>query len=245
MENLTYTGSADWSGTGNSLDNAITGSTGADTLNGGAGVDKLIGGAGNDIYVVDSTTDTITEATNGGTDTVQSSVNFSLANVANVENLTYTGSTAWTGAGNSLDNVITGGKGADTLTGGDGTDTLIGGAGKDTLSGEYGSDYFVFNAATGSGNIDTILDFSSEIDVIQLSKSIFKDFSAMGQLAEDVFYSAAGAVKAHDASDRVIYNSATGYLYYDADGNGIKFAAVQFATLEDHAYLSASDIWIV
>ncbi|MGO7309912.1 protease, partial [Rhizobium ruizarguesonis] len=53
VENLTYTGSANFTGTGNVLDNTITGGIGNDTLNGGGGADTLIGGAGDDTYIVD------------------------------------------------------------------------------------------------------------------------------------------------------------------------------------------------
>jgi Ca2+-binding RTX toxin-like protein len=76
---VTYTGT-----TGN--DSIKTGA-GADVLNGGAGIDTLIGGTGNDTYVVDTTTDVITENANEGTDTIQSSVTFSLATLTNIENI--------------------------------------------------------------------------------------------------------------------------------------------------------------
>ena len=75
----------------------------------------------------------MTEAAGGGTDTVRTGLaTFTLA--ANVEKLTYTGAAAFTGIGNNLANVITGGSGADALTdgtntAGNGVDTLIGGAG--------------------------------------------------------------------------------------------------------------------
>lgn len=111
------------------------------------GVDTLIGGTGNDTYVVDTTTDTITEAAGGGTDTVQSSVTFTL--LANVEELSLTGGDAINGTGNSQINVLTGNSnnnilsglgGGDTLIGDDGDDTLIGGTQADTLTGGNGAD---------------------------------------------------------------------------------------------------------
>ncbi|MGO8077576.1 protease, partial [Rhizobium leguminosarum] len=46
VENLSHTGSANFTGTGNALANTITGGAGHDTLNGGAGADMMIGGAG-------------------------------------------------------------------------------------------------------------------------------------------------------------------------------------------------------
>jgi Ca2+-binding RTX toxin-like protein len=130
----------------------LTGGGGDDTLNGGAGNDSLTGGAGNDTYVVDAAGDTVTEALGNGTDTVQTSLN-SYTLGANVENLTFTGTGAFAGTGNALNNVITGGAGNDTLNGAAGDDTLTGGLGNDTLTGGAGNDTFVF--APGFGN-DTI-----------------------------------------------------------------------------------------
>lgn len=196
---------------------SLNGGSGLDTLIGGGGVDKLVGGIGHDIYTVDTTTDTIIELRNGGTDTVQSSVNFSLANIAYVENLTYTGKAAWSGKGNNLDNAIVGGAGADTLSGGLGNDTLTGGLGKDV---------FRFNTATAN-NIDTIVDFVSNTDTIQLSKTVFSNLGTTGSLTANLFSS---ATSAQDADDLIVYNNATGALYYDADGNG-SGTAVQIAIL--------------
>jgi hypothetical protein len=109
-------------------------------------------GNGSDTYIVNNTGVTIVEPSGAGTDTVRTSLaSFTLP--TNVENLTYTGTAAFTGTGTTLANAITGGAGNDRLTGGKGADTLLGGAGKDT---------FVF-AAGDSGqtsNTDTISDYS-------------------------------------------------------------------------------------
>jgi Ca2+-binding RTX toxin-like protein len=147
LENLTLTGTSAINGTGNELNNVLignsasnilTGGSGDDTLNGGSGADKLIGGLGNDTYIVDNTKDVVTEALNEGTDTVQSSITYTLG--ANVENLVLTGTSAINGTGNTLSNVLTGNSGANVLTGGSGNDTLNGGAGNDTLDGGSGVD---------------------------------------------------------------------------------------------------------
>ena len=146
LENLTLTGTGAINATGNALNNVLTGNSGNNTLNGGAGTDTLIGGAGNDVYGVDVATDVVTEAANGGTDTVQSAVTWTLG--AHLENLTLTGSAAINGTGNALDNALTGNGANNTLTGGAGNDTLTGGAGNDTLVGGAGNDLFVVDVVT-------------------------------------------------------------------------------------------------
>jgi Ca2+-binding RTX toxin-like protein len=124
VENLQLTGSGSINGFGNSLNNTIsvigTGSA-SNLLDGGAGADSMSGGNGNDTYIVDNTGDTVTEQANGGTDTVISSVNYTLP--ANVENLQLSGS-AGSGNGNELNNVISGTVGNNILDGGLGTDTV-------------------------------------------------------------------------------------------------------------------------
>ena len=178
VENLTYAGAAAFTGTGNALDNVITGGAYGNTLSGGAGNDTLIGGAGkdvldggegddfldgkggadtmrggagNDTYVVDTAGDVVTELANEGIDEVRTTLgSYTLG--ANLENLTYLGSTAFIGTGNALDNVITGGAGNDTLSGGAGNDRLLGGAGNDTLLGGDGNDYLDGGAGADSMN---------------------------------------------------------------------------------------------
>jgi Ca2+-binding RTX toxin-like protein len=165
IENLTLTGTAVINGTGNAANNVITGNianntlngaAGNDTLDGGAGTDSLIGGTGNDIYIVDSTTDIITENANGGTDTIQSSVTYSIAARTNIENLTLTGTAVINGTGNAGNNVITGNSANNTLNGAAGNDTLDGGAGNDTLIGGTGNDIYIVDSTT-----DTITELAS------------------------------------------------------------------------------------
>jgi trimeric autotransporter adhesin len=168
LENLTLTGTTAINGTGNTLDNTLTGNTGNNILDGGLGNDTLIGKAGNDTYIVDSASDTITELAGEGTDTVKSSISWTLGD--NLENLTLTGTTALSGTGNILDNVLTansagsildGNDGNDTLTGGIGNDTLFGGNGNDNLVGGLGSDLLtggIGNDILSLGNNDNSPD---------------------------------------------------------------------------------------
>ncbi|MFN7348131.1 MAG: bluetail domain-containing putative surface protein, partial [Dolichospermum sp.] len=161
VENLTLTGTAA-NGTGNAGNNVITGNAGNNTLDGGAGTDTLIGGLGDDIYVVDSTTDTITENVNAGTDTIQSTVTYTIT-AANVENLTLTGTAAINGTGSTGNNVITGNGANNTLDGGAGNDILTGGLGKDTLTGGLGVDRFDYRTLANSALsiFDVITDFNA------------------------------------------------------------------------------------
>ena len=177
LENLTLSESGVINGTGNSLNNILTGNTSAnilsgedgndsliggsgndtlfgsagdDTLDGGLGADSLSGGVGNDIYTVDNLSDTITEGLNAGTDLVNSSLSWVLAD--NLENLTLTGTGAINGTGNSLNNILTGNTGANTLRGEDGNDSLFGSSGNDSLFGGAGDDTLDGGAGTDSLN---------------------------------------------------------------------------------------------
>ncbi len=175
IENLTFIGAGDFTGTGNSLDNGITGGVGNDTLrgldgndvlDGGAeGEDRLEGGAGNDTYVLhEFGLVAIVEAAGagGGIDTVKTGevdVNLdTVLDLANVENVTLTDTAPGIGRdlqafGNALDNVLTGNSGNNELYGGGGSDILIGGAGDDTYIVDDADNKIV---ETADGGLDTV-----------------------------------------------------------------------------------------
>ena len=126
---------------GGSENDELFGYGGNDLLDGGTGADWMVGGSGNDTYMVDNAGDSVVEYSGGGTDTVQSSITYSLG--SHVENLTLTGSAAINGTGNSANNILTGNSGANILVGGAGHDTLDGMGGADTLIGGTGNDTYV------------------------------------------------------------------------------------------------------
>ncbi|MDP3090492.1 MAG: calcium-binding protein [Nitrospira sp.] len=108
-------------------DDQLVGLAGNDRLDGGIGADQLSGGAGDDTYIMNDAGDVVTELVNEGNDTVLSAVGIQLS--AHVENLTLTGNATINGAGNELDNVLTGNSAANVLSGGAGHDAYVVGAG--------------------------------------------------------------------------------------------------------------------
>ncbi|WP_085317639.1 beta strand repeat-containing protein [Derxia lacustris] len=220
----------------------LTGDDGANRLDGGAGNDTLAGGAGADLYVVDASGDVIVETGSlaGERDSVLATVDWTLG--ATLEDLTLAGSDALAGSGNALANALTGNAGANALSGLAGDDTLDGGAGRDSLSGGAGLDAFRFSSAlSASTNVDRIADFVAADDRIEFDHAVFSRIGAVGALAAGAF--ALGAVA--DSGDRIVYNQSTGALYYDADGSGSAFGAVQFAALGAGTLLTAADFWVI
>jgi Ca2+-binding RTX toxin-like protein len=250
VENLTLTGSAAANATGNGLDNIILGNAGANILDGKAGADGMTGGAGDDTYIIDNTGDVAIETNAAhGVDTVRSGLSYTLG--SNIENLVLTGPDAIDGTGNSAGNILTGNGAAnvlkgmlgnDTLEGGGGADTLIGGTGNDLLEGNAGADSFVFESELdASTNVDHVVDFAHLADKLVLENARFSGLAA-GALSANAFVVGTAAA---DANDRIIYDVATGALYFDMDGTGAA-AQFQFATLDNMpANLSASDFLVI
>jgi len=233
LENLTLTGAAAINGYGNTLNNVITGNGAANLLDGRTGADRLAGGAGNDSYITDGG-DAIVEAAGQGTDVVRSSTYCTLA--ANVENLVLTGAANVNGLGNTLANTLVGNTGANVLNGASGNDILTGGA---------GADAFLFNTVlNASTNVDRITDFSVVADTMRLDNAVMAGLGAtLGTLAAAKFWKSTAGL-AHDADDRIIYDTDSGRLFYDANGSAAG-GAVHFATIGVSLALTNADFVVV
>lgn len=179
---------------------------------------------------------------------VRASISYTLT--ANVERLILTGSNAIDGTGNGLADRMSGNGAANRLDGAGGHDQLFGLAGNDciggnvgndTLSGGAGADMFVFGTALSRyTNVDRISDFSAADDTIELHQSVFTAL-ARGTLSADAFRTGTAA---QDANDRIIYDSSTGKIFYDADGNGAG-AQVLFAQVNAGQLLTNADFLVV
>ncbi|MEH7829192.1 calcium-binding protein [Gemmobacter denitrificans] len=145
--------------------------------------------------------------------------------------------------GSAYNDNLMGYDGNDLLTGGGGDDRLSGGAGTDRLVGGVGTDRFVFDTALGASNVDTIEFFRPDVDQIRLENDIFKGLTAGRALADDRF-AANTTGNATDASDRIIYETDTGKVFYDADGSG-SGAKVLFAILENKPVLDSGDFIVI
>ena len=213
---------------GNEIANTIVGDLGNNVLDGGQGADQMQGLGGNDAYLVDHVADKVVEGANAGFDQINSTVSFTLG--GGVESLTLTGSAAINGTGNTLANTVYGNAAANVLDGRQGSDGLTGGGGNDTFS---------FTTALGEGNVDHLADFSAVADLIQIENAIFAALGpSSGVLAAEKFFVGAAA---HDADDRIIYDSAAGALIYDfngsASGGGVRFATLATGLLaHEHGF---------
>jgi serralysin len=241
-----------WGANGNDL---IYGRNGTDTLYGGSGNDILYGGAGADLLdggagtrdrlmYSDSTAglrvDMLSPAANTGIAAGDTFVGVEDLYGSNYGDSLLGNSDAnviWGANGNDL---IYGRNGTDTLYGGSGNDILNGGDGLDVMEGGTGADSFLFNSAL-NGEADRITDFSAVDDRFLLENSVFTALGATGTLAGSAFLVGAAAVT---ASHRVLFDSVSGNLLYDADGSGVG-AAITFARVDPGLGITAADFLII
>jgi Ca2+-binding RTX toxin-like protein len=212
-------------------DDYLVGLAGADILIGGAGIDVLDGGQGNDIFYVEDSLDVVWERAGEGFDAVYVAVGYTLGAGADVEllgTLDYTLTQALDLAGNEVANFIVGNNGAnvlrgfagdDDLNGLEGSDVLDGGAGQDRLTGGAGADTFRFGATADSaaGAADTILDFASGSDRIDLSGIDANSATAV----DDAFtWIGAAAFSGKAGELRAEASGGQAFVYADVNGDG-------------------------
>jgi Ca2+-binding RTX toxin-like protein len=241
----------------------LFGDAGDDSLNGGGGTDTLVGGDGADRLSGSSGIDTASYAfadsavtVNLEDDTQNSGEAFgdTFSKVENVRGSSFddvlTGDTRMNRlAGGAGDDTLSGGAGndklvgdtgADVLSGGSGRDQLFGGAGRDILTGGASVDAFVFNLAFSTAGVDDVTDFRTGVDRFELGRFIFGG-QPRGALDEDAFHI---GLEAADADDRIIYDDASGFLSFDADGAG-GASDVRFANVTAGTDLEAGDFFFV
>ena len=233
-------------GAGNDI---VTGGEGNDTLAGGAGIDTLSGGLGNDVYVIDSANDVIIEGVVTdvlgavvidpltlapipelvqGIDRIDTTLaTYSLNGQTVIENLKYIGTGTFTGTGNALNNVITGGDGNDTLNGGAGADTLVGGKGNDTYTLDA-ADTIVEEVGGGNdtvlANVTTVLDF---VNVESLTLTGNNNINGTGNIYDNVLTGNSGnnALSAFAGNDTLIGGTGVDTLTGGFGNDVFRFAA--------------------
>jgi Ca2+-binding RTX toxin-like protein len=229
----------------------INGTAGNDTLAGTSGNDTINALDGNDIVLGASGGDDVVHG-GAGFDSIEFRTAATSALIVNYAAATITGGGSGTISFTSIERVVAGNfndvldgtTGGQNLTGQAGNDTLWGAAGVDTLWGGSGNDAFIFRE-TGSANADGIRDFSAASDKLWLDRSAMAALGVDGNFAAgDERFAANSTGTAQDASDRVIFQTGTGQVWYDADGSGAG-ARQLIATLQSGATLSATNIVVV
>jgi serralysin len=229
---------------GNSADNYIYGGDFYDDLYGGDGNDFMVGGNSDDWFFGGNGADTM----DGGIDTFVDYARYDDINHGNLTiRLDNSALNTGSAAGDIYINIegIVGGAGNDTIYGNALVNNLFGQGGADVIDALLGSDSVwggagndrfqfttVLNATT---NVDTIRDFTTGADDIVLSQAIFAGIGATLDASELRFGATAG-----DANDYIIYNSANGQIFYDANGNGAGGQTL-FATVAAGTTLTIAD----
>ena len=219
----------------------LDGAAGNDRLDGGLGGDNLAGGLGNDSYHVQTSADVVNEAAGAGFDTIFAMTSYTMA--ANAERLYLSGTANYNANGrNGQNDFLAGNSGDNIINGFSGNDTIRGGLGNDTLTGGAGLDIFQFlTAPNTAANHDTITDFSTADDVIQMDNAVYTLLGANGALAANLFKNLSAA---QDADDRILYDQANGNLYYDT--NGLTAGGViHFAEVTNGLAPTAADFVVV
>ena len=219
---------------GSAYNDLLTGDAGDNILRGGGGVDTMTGGAGDDRYYVDNPNDVVNEDVGGGTDTVITTTDYTLAAGSEIERLFGHSDTGLILTGNGFDNTIKGSAGNDTLDGGGGSDKLFGGDGADT---------FVLHPA----GFATVLDYQQGSDSLEIMAAEFGHGLVAGQSAPVVDAASINRANHAGTNGYFIFDTTGGgahTLYWDATG-GSGSDAVAIAKIDGASSLTAADFHIV
>jgi Ca2+-binding RTX toxin-like protein len=247
-------------------DDILEGGGGNDILDGGDGNDTLSGGDGNDGFRASAGADHFdggagTDYVNYGPSTgAQVFLDGSGTNARAAVGDTFTGVENLVGSLTGIDwlvgdsnanrltgqggnDILWGRGGIDQLEGGDGDDRLVGGTGADVMAGGAGSDTFVFDQKPLlASERDRIVDFTSGQDHLEIDASIFGGGLVAGGTVDLV--AGSNPSSSGHAGATFLYNTGTGFLSFDADGQG-SHAAVTFAWLQNVPTITAGDFTIV
>jgi Ca2+-binding RTX toxin-like protein len=238
--------------------------SGNNTLNGGAGDDTLLaeystgnnllsGGDGNDsLYLSPSSPDTapsylVTQTVDGGKGDDLLSIDYTNATggISSTFNATTNVGSITAGTyGVSYKNIerlnISGTAYDDNIVGSNGNDILTGGYANDSLYGGSGIDTFAFNSF--NEGVDRLYDFNATNERIQVSAYYFGGGLSIGSLKANQFRIGTSATT---STQRFIYNSSTGALFFDQDGSAGAFSKVQFAQLSTGLSLTNNNFVVV
>jgi Ca2+-binding RTX toxin-like protein len=206
---------------GGSGDDQLSGGAGADTLDGGAGGDRMQGGSGGDLFIVDDSSDVVVESAQAGTDTVESSVTFSLE--PRIENLTLTGSASIDATGNALANELTGNSAANTLDGKAGADTMDGRQGDDRYIVDDTDDVVKEQSGEGTDTIESSISYTLPAAVEQLELTGTQDIDATGNGLDNTLIGNAGDNRLDGGSGaNTLIGGDGGDVFVDPDGDTIE-----------------------
>lgn len=228
--------------TGNVFAQRITGNAGSNIIIGGGGADRLEGLGGTDTASYANATVGVLADLQVAANNTNDAAGDSYSSIENLTGSAFSDNLR----GDSNANVVLGGAQNDQIYGRNGNDVLNGQAGIDTLHGGANADIFIFDQALTSANADRISDFASVDDTIRLENAVFLGLST-GTLSSSAFRSNTTGL-AGDSSDRIIYESDNGKLYFDRDGTGDTYGSVHFATVTNFATagaLSAADFQVI
>ncbi|MET3917919.1 VCBS repeat-containing protein [Variovorax sp. OAS795] len=213
---------------GTDLGDTLTGSAANDILRGGKGNDTLDGAGGNaDLLDFSDGTSGLTFTLTQSSSTTSFNASAAGLGTDNYRNFEGVMGTAFsdTITGSASSDQLRGGGGNDAINGAAGDDRIVGGAGADILTGGADNDTFVFDSAPNA--VDSVTDFdasgsAASGDLIEFSRGTFTALTTAsgGTLSAAEFASldGGGAGGTVGAGVHVIYDSATGNLYYDTDG---------------------------